>query len=174
MIPYSKQRNILNKTIEVNIMTKQITEATTAIVRDVEFFWANVKKPHAPFGTQQWDVQLRTTDKETKKQLESLGVKMKEADEGYFFANVKRKTVKANGDAMDPPQVIDSKRMPVDDNIGNGSKGHVKLFSYPYKVGGRSGIGCMLVALQVVEHIKYEGKTGVDFDDESGSTDEEF
>jgi len=148
--------------------------STTAIIRDLEFYWANLQRPHAPFGTEQWDVQVRTDNKDTVKELESLGVKMKKNDEGVFFANIKRKTKKANGEPMDPVKVVDAARNELKNSIGNGSKGHVKLFSYEWNVAGRSGRSAMLSAVQVTDLIEYNGKTGVDFDDESGASTEEF
>lgn len=136
----------------------------TVIIRNVEFHFANVFKPHAPFGTQIWDVQLRTTDEDTVKELMDIGVNMKKHDDGYFHANVKRKTISSKGEPMQPPVVVDAAKNPIESGIGHGSKGHVKLFSYDWQQQGRSGTSAMLVAMQVVDLIKYEGSDSVDFD----------
>ena len=136
----------------------------TAIIRDVELYWANLYKPHDPFGTMIFDVQIRTTDEDKVKTLEELGVKLKKHDDGYYFGNVKRKTVNAKGEPMDPPKVVDSSKAALTDPIGNGSTGNIKLFSYEYKVGGRKGRAAMLSAVQVVDLVPYETKGDVDFD----------
>ena len=136
----------------------------TAIIRDLELYWANLYKPHAPFGTEIFDVQIRTTDEDKVKVLKDLGVNLKKHDDGYYFGNVKRKTVNAKGDPMDPPKVVDSSKAALSDPIGNGSTGNIKLFSYEYKVGGRSGRAAMLTAVQVVDLVPYEAKGDVDFD----------
>ena len=144
------------------------TTSTTAIIRDVEFYWANVYKPHNPFGTEIWDIQIRTTDKKKVKECEELGITLKKHDEGYYFGNIKRKTVNAKGDPMDPPKVLNAAKESMDEGIGNGSKGNVKVFSYEYKVGGRAGRTAMLTALQVVDLVPYKlTSQEVDFDVET-------
>jgi len=144
------------------------TTSITDIIRNVEFYWANVYKPHAPFGTEIFDIQIRTTDDATVKQCESLGINLKKHDEGYFFGNIKRKTVNAKGDAMEPPKVLNAAKEMMDEPIGNGSKGNVKVFSYEYKVGGKKGRTAMLTALQVVDLVPYKTATQeVDFDVET-------
>ena len=139
------------------------------LISDLEFHYAKLGKPVSPFGTEQWEMQLRTTSKETKAQLEEAGVsvKLKEDDDGntYYAASVKRKTTDRKGNRMDPPRVVDTKRQAVDgDKIGNGSKGNIILFSYEYEVQGRSGTAAMLTAVQVTDLKIYEGGSGIDFD----------
>ena len=144
------------------------TTSMTDIIRNVEFYWANVYKPHAPFGTEIFDIQIRTNDAKTVKQCESLGINLKKHDEGYYFGNIKRKTVNAKGDAMEPPKVLNAAKEMMDEPIGNGSKGNVIVFSYDYKVGGKKGRTAMLTALQVVDLVPYKSATQeVDFDVET-------
>ena len=143
-------------------MTKSTSKV--AIVRDVEFHWANVIKPVSPFGAEQWDVQIRTVDLKKAAELTELGINMKKHDEGYLYANVKRKTKTNKGEAQKPPIVIDANMQPLSDSIGNGSKGHIKVFSYEYNVQGRSGRSAMLSAIQVIDLIPYGGSSGGDED----------
>ena len=140
----------------------------TAIVRDLDFHWANLTKSHSPFGTEVWDVQIRTTNDDTAKELSDLGVAVKKHDEGYFFANVKRKTVTSKGDKNTPVMVVDANKQPVTEEMGNGSKGHIKLFSYEYSTAGRSGVAAQLSAIQVVDFVEYK-RGGDDFDIEETS-----
>ena len=141
-------------------------ENTTAIVRDVVFNWPKLTKAHSPFGTLQYDIQVVTDNEETKAQLEALGVKMKEGADG-FYANIKRKAQRKDGSEQTPPKVLDvNKAEMTEDQInkmGNGSKGLIKLFSYNWDVGGRSGTSAMLVAIQVTEYLEYEGSSEEDF-----------
>ena len=135
------------------------------VVRDVTFNWGKLVDKHSPFGTLQWDVQVVTKDEATKAQLESAGVKMKSGEQGYY-ANIKRKANKSNGEPQEPPVVVDHLKEKMSDSavkaMGNGSKGHIKLFSYDYNMGGREGTSAMLVALQITDYVKYEG-AGEDF-----------
>lgn len=138
----------------------------TVIIRNVEFHFANLMKSHAPFGEEIWDVQIRVTDEDTIKTLKELGVNMKPHDDGYHHANVKRRVKNRKGDANTPVVVVDAQKNPWNPtvNIGHGSTGHIKLFSFDYNVGGRSGTGAMLSAVQVVDLVEYKGSDGVDFD----------
>ena len=149
-------------------MAKANSNSKVAIVRDLEIHWANVYKPHNPFGTEIYDIQVRTTDEKKVKELGELGINLKKHDDGYFFGNVKRKTVNAKGEPMEGPQVLDAAKAPMTDPIGNGSKGNIKVFSYEYKVGGRQGVAAMLSALQIVDLVPYsDGGNSVDFDVET-------
>lgn len=135
----------------------------TAIIRNLDFYWANLTKSHSPFGTEVWDVQVRTSDEATAKEMSDLGVSVKKHDDGYWFANVKRKTTNAKGDKNTPVSVVDANKQPVTAEMGNGSSGNIKLFSYEYKTAGRSGIAAQLSAVQVVDFVEYK-QGGDDFD----------
>jgi len=135
------------------------------VVRDVTFNWAKLVDKHSPFGTLQWDVQVVTNNDATKAQLESAGVKMKSGDNGYY-ANIKRKAVKANGEPQEPPKVVDTDKEEMAPSkiksMGNGSKGHIKLFSYDWEMAGKKGVSAMLVAMQITDYVSYDG-AGEDF-----------
>ena len=146
----------------------------TAIVRDLEFHWAHLQKPHNPFGTEIWDVQIRTTDKEKVAELKKHGINMKTHEDGYFFGNVKRKTVNNKGESMEAPKIVDAAKKEVTEVIGNGSKGHIKVFAYDYKVGPNKGRTAQLTAVQVIDLIPYEASSSTDFEDESGEDQDVF
>jgi len=135
------------------------------VVRDVTFNWPKLVDKHSPFGTLQWDVQVVTNNDATKAQLESAGVKMKSGDNGYC-ANIKRKAIKANGEANEPPKVVDTDKEEMAPSkvkaMGNGSKGHIKLFSYDWEMAGKKGVSAMLVAMQITDYVSYDG-AGEDF-----------
>jgi len=135
------------------------------VVRDVTFNWPKLVDKHSPFGTLQWDVQVVTNNDATKAQLESAGVKMKSGESGYY-ANIKRKAIKANGEANEPPKVVDTDKEEMAPSkvkaMGNGSKGHIKLFSYDWEMAGKKGVSAMLVAMQITDYVSYDG-AGEDF-----------
>lgn len=146
-----------------------INEKRTVIIRDAEMHWAKLSKPVEPFGTLQWELQIRTRDKDTAKKWKEdfyLTIKQEDDDDGkYWKANLKRKAIKKDGDKNTPPDVVDGSKQPIDGaTIGNGSVGNVMLFQYPYDVGGRKGVSSIISKVQVVNHKVYSPDSGTDFD----------
>lgn len=138
----------------------------TVVIRDVTFNWPKLVNAHSPFGSLQYDIQVVTDSEATKAQLEDAGVKMKKGENKTWYANVKRKAVNGKGETNEPPRVLNSEKEPMSKDLiqtmGNGSKGHLKLFSYDWEVGDRKGKSGMLVAIQVTDYVAYEG-AGEDF-----------
>ena len=146
-----------------------IDEKRTIIVRDAELHWAKLVRPVEPFGTLQWELQMRTRDKgvaEGWKKDFYLTVKPEEDDDGtYYKTNVKRKAIKKDGDQNSAPEVLDGNKKPIDGNVvGNGSVGNVMLFQYPYEMAGRKGVSSILSKVQVTELKEYKPTTETDFD----------
>lgn len=155
-----------------------LNEKRTIIVRNCEMHWAKLVQPVEPFGTLQWELQLRTMDEATAKQWEEdyLPVKKVDDEEGvYWKANLKKKALKKDGTENTAPNVVDAAKNPVDGNtVGNGSMGNVMLFQYPYSVAGRTGVSSILSGVQVIDHKVYTPNTATDFDvidDEAGADD---
>jgi hypothetical protein len=91
----------------------------------------------------------------------------------YWRANLRKKSIKADGEAADPPKVINGKMKSIDPNtIGNGSIGNVRIFQYDYKdkESGVAGKATVLMGVQVTNHIVYTPKERND-DDDFGETD---
>lgn len=134
---------------------------STTIIRDLEFHWAKLDKPVNPFGTEQYDLQVRFP----KKRVKEMGAygKVKEQPDGQFSINITRKAQNAKGEDT-PVRVVDSVKRPLEGLIGNGSKGHIIVYQYDWSHAGRSGTKTILVAVQVTEHIVYEDTGAVDFD----------
>ena len=126
-------------------------EAKEYRINDVELNWAKLGKPVNPFGTDQWELQIATTDK---------------ADSSKFTVSLKRKAVKANGDNNTPVRVVDAAALSMPSErvaqIGNGSTGNVIIYQHPYKHAGREGIASILTAVQVVTFNEYTAP--VDFE----------
>ena len=109
------------------------------LISNVELNWARVDTPVNPFGTEQWEVQIATTDKAQADELKANHLNVKEKD-GKFIVSLKRKAVKADGSPMEPVRVVNADRSVITDrrSIGNGSIGNVIVWQAPYDFQGRS------------------------------------
>ena len=156
-----------------------LNEKRTVIIKDVELFYTKLDQPVNPFGTEQWEAQIRTNDKDAadgwKKDF-FLNVK-ENKEEGFWFANLTRGLYrKDKGQVTDqknsPPDVVDGQRQPMDPTtIGYGSKGAVRVFQAPYNFKGRQGVSTTLSAVQVTKLVPYEKSSGIDFDVVEGAVD---
>jgi len=117
---------------------------------------------------------MRTSDKAQKEEWAKAGIKVtavRDDEEGpikYWRANLRKKSIKSDGEKADPPKVINGKMQPVEPNtIGNGSKGNVRIFQYDYKDNdtGVEGKACVLMGVQLTTHILYTPKPNDNSDD---------
>ena len=124
-------------------------EARNYRIDNVEINWAKLAKPVNPFGTEQWEIQIATTDK---------------ADSSKYTVSLKRKAYKADGSSNGPVRVVGKDTQPIADPsvIGNGSVGNVIVYQYPYSTAGREGIASSLTAVQIVTLNEYT--PAVDFE----------
>jgi len=161
-------------------MSNANNEATNVIIKDVQLYWAKLGKPVEPFGTLQWELQIRFPKKRVK-EMEQYG-KVKETDEaGIFSVNLKKKAEKKDGSPAMKVKLVDRKGGDVDPTIlGNGSTGNVKVMLKDYQIKGpngrvtKEGTQVMLIAVQVTDLVKYEPKNvGDDFDYEEDDSDTE-
>ena len=149
------------------------------ILNNVEVWYPKVDpaRPNARFSKKNptWEVQLRTYDKEVKKQWEALNLPVRPVvpDEGapYFRVNLRKKSIREDLTPAAPVQVIDGNMQPVDPNtIGNGSMANVRIYQYEYdKNEGGKGTASILMGIQLLKHIMYAPKPRED-DFESAST----
>lgn len=149
-------------------------EATNAIIKDVQLWWAKLGKPVEPFGTSQWELQIRFPKKRVK-EMEQFG-KVKETDEaGIYSINLKKKAELKDGSPAKPVKLVDRKGEDVDPKtLGNGSVGNVKVMLKDYQIKGpkgnvtKEGTQVMLIAVQVTKHVVYvpKDKNDFDYDDE--------
>ena len=143
-------------------------EARNYRIDNVELNWAKLSKPVNPFGTEQWELQIATTDKAIADTWSSnhLNVKQDKMESTNFTVSLKRKAVKAKGDANSAVRVVDSSAVALPhekiSQIGNGSTGNVIVYQYPYKQAGREGIANSLTAVQVIDFKEYTAP--VDFE----------
>jgi|SaaInl4_150m_RNA_FD_contig_21_1449009_length_1251_multi_4_in_0_out_0_3 hypothetical protein len=149
------------------------------ILHDCEIWYPKLMpgRPNAKFDKKNptWELQLRTTSKEKKKEWEALNLNVKavipdeDGADPFYRVNIKRKTIKADGTASKEVEVVDGNMDPVDPgSIGNGSIGNIRIFQYPYESDDGPGIASMLMAVQLTTHIVY--KSAIDPDDQFGAT----
>lgn len=151
-----------------------------SILKDQEvwFVKCNPTRPNKKFNKANptWECQIRTSNKEVRKQWEELLLPIKAImpDEGpaYWRVNLKKKTIKADGENASPVDVVNGAREPIDpDTIGNGSIANIRIFQYEYpKEGGGKGVTAVLMGIQVKKHIVYVPKAR---DDDFEDTDTE-
>jgi len=151
------------------------------ILKNVEIWFvkADPKRPNAKFNKKNptWECQIRTSDKTTKKEWEELRLPVKAVvpDEGpaYFRVNLRKKSIKEDGEKSSPVKVIDGKMNEIDPNtIGNGSIANVRIFQYEYpKEGGGVGVASVLMGLQLTKHLMYTPKPR---DDDFGDAETEI
>ena len=145
-----------------------------ALLNDCELWFVRCDplRPNAKFDKENptWEVQIRTTSKETKKIWQDLNLPIKAIvpDEGapYFKVQLKKGSIKKDGTAAEPVKVIGGDLKPIDPNIvGNGSVGNVRIWQYEYpKKDGGKGIASLLMGIQVVTLIEFKRKNRSDDD----------
>ena len=137
-----------------------------AILKNVEIFFCKLDpaRPNDRFDKENptWETQIRTRDKKQAKQWKDMNINVKTDDDeqGIFYkATLKKKSKKRDGADQNPVQVVKGDLTPVDVNkIGNGSIANVRVYQYPYDVGGKKGIATMLMALQITTLHEYTPK----------------
>jgi hypothetical protein len=124
----------------------------------------NPKKPSRKFNPKNptWECQIRTTDKNVKKEWENAGLKPKAIlpDEGtpYYRVNLKRKTIKHDGSLADCPTCVDRQLQPLNpDGVGNGSIADVRIFFYDFidKETSAKGKAPVLMGIKVLKQLVY-------------------
>lgn len=135
------------------------------LIQDVELNYPRLDQPVNPFGTEQYELQIATTDKAKAQELKDNHLNVKEKD-GVYTVSLKRKARKQNGEDNGKVRVVNSNKEAFEDvrSIGNGSRGNVILFQYPYDTMGRKGVASSLTAVQITDHVVYTPQGSVDFD----------
>jgi hypothetical protein len=161
---------MLRDPVKLTLIQKSKERTAMAKLYDVEIYFAKLGKPNGKFNKENptWELQIRTTDKEKKKEWEAIGLTVKAIvpDDGdtYFRANLKKKSIKSDGTPNEPVKLIDGKLRPIDPNtIGNGSIGNIRVFEYEYKDPmGATKKGFTLMTVQLTKHIVYTPRISED------------
>ena len=133
-------------------------------IENVELNWARLDTPVNPFGQEQYELQIATTDKKQVKLLKDNFFNVKEKD-GKFVVNLKRRANKTDGTPNGKVRVVDANLAPIENtrSLGNGSVGNVIVWQYPYEAMGRKGVAGSLTAVQVTKLVEYKSDNTTDF-----------
>ncbi|WP_396189901.1 hypothetical protein [Flavobacterium sp.] len=149
-----------------------------AILKNVEMWFAKLdpKHPNARMNKQNptWELQLRTSNAEQKKEWEALGFKPKlivgkegAEDEGepvltpegkkQWRINLKKKSLNKDNEPAAAVKVVNGHLEELDPNtLGNGSIGNVRIYQYEYdKADGTKALAAVLTGVQVTRHVMY-------------------
>lgn len=151
-----------------------------AILKNVEIWFTKVD-PARPSKTLDpkkptWEAQIRTKSKEVRKQWMEMNLRVKavredkEDDESpilYYFCNLKKKALKADGSAATPVTVVNGRGKDIDDvnSIGNGSMANIRIFQHEYTFEGVKGIATILMGIQLTKHVVYVPTPMEEFED---------
>ncbi len=139
------------------------------ILNDVTLNWTCINQPNTKY-TPRWETQAIVSAAQ-KKVLEGHGLKVKVEEDGTFSMRFKRNCETYAGKANKQPIVLDENKVPITDEIGNGSIGNVQYRVYEYKQYG-GGISSDLQAIQVTDLKTYAGKDGDEFSSTSAESTE--
>lgn len=132
-----------------------------ALLKNAELWYPRLipGRPNKKFSRENptWEIQIRTSNPEVRKSWEAQGVKLKAIvpDDGsppYWKTTLKKKIYKRDGTDNDPVEVKGGNLRDIDPaTIGNGSKGHVRIFQYEYPKaeGAGTGIASVLMGVQL-------------------------
>jgi len=135
--------------------------------------WAKVL-PHQLVTTDKfkdynfWSLDLEVTDKE-KDRLKKEGFRAwhKGGEEESNIFKFIRKETSSKGKELGAPKIVDvNKNLWADGEIGNGSLVKVSFFPFEHPNTAKVGLGKSLNAVQVIEHVPYEGGGLGEFEDE--------
>ena len=116
-----------------------------------------------------WSLDLEVTDKE-KDRLKKEGLRPwhRGGEEETNIFKFTRKETSSKGKELGAPKIVDAnKNTWAGGEIGNNSLVKVSFFTYEHAMTKKAGLGKSLNAVQVIEHVPYEGGAGVnEFEDE--------
>jgi len=110
-----------------------------------------------------WSIDLEVTDDE-KKRLVSEGLRpyYKDGEQETNIFKFFRKEVSNKGKEMFAPTIVDAKKNAWEGGqIGNGSLVKISFYTFEHAMSKKFGLGKTLNAIQVLEHVPYEGASGV-------------
>ena len=123
-----------------------------------------------------WSIDLEVDAKEKKRLVkEGLRPYFKGGKEETNIFKFQRKETTQAGKENGAPQVVDANKNPWSDGeLGNGSKVKISFFAFEHAMVESAGLGKILNAIQVIEHVPYEGRSGVSEFEAVGTEVEEF
>jgi hypothetical protein len=123
-----------------------------------------------------WSIDLEVSDKEKKRLIkEGLRPYHKDGETETNIFKFQRKEVSSKGNELGAPTIVDANKNPWGNGeIGNGSQVKISFFAYEHAMTKKFGLGKALNAVQVIDHVAYEGGAGVSEFEAVGEVVEEF
>ncbi len=143
----------------------------TYTFKGVTFHYANLSdKPRKGLSARlQWDVRVEFP-KELLPEIKALGIHIKKevddesGDVSYSFGAKQTYINPTTGEPFTKPTVLDGNNRRMKGNeIGNGSKGMVKISVFDYNYQGKPGKAANLLALKVTDLVKYVYESDPEF-----------
>lgn len=149
-----------------------------AVIKNAELWFLKLdpKRPSTAFNKVQWEVQIRTKDKEVNKQWREMKLATKliedeKTGETYYRVNLHKKANKEGDSYVGPVEVVDGKLKPLNPNtVGNGSIGNIVIFQSEYVFEGKAGIRSTPMRIQVTLHKVYVPKKREEFEETETET----
>lgn len=123
--------------------------------------WASVLAPNTTFEPM-YQIDLVIEDDQVK-EAEKQGLKVKKTDDGNVV-RFRRKQFRKDGQENRPPVVVDARKQPVTELIGNGSYVKVQFNVYEWSNKFGSGTGADLQGVQVIDLVPFTGQDGGEFE----------
>ena len=127
------------------------------VLKNVRVKYAKVIRPGKAYEERmpdEWSVNMYVTP-EDRDIIMAHGAQPKEDKAGAEYFIAKRKVVNKAGDEVKPPTVVDGKKQPFTEDVGNGSVCNIAVTPFPWTMGKKSGVLLYLNAVQVVNHVAY-------------------
>lgn len=137
-------------------------QAKQIVLRNVRVKYAKLIKPGQAMDENQpdlWSVNMYVTDADHAI-LNDLGAVPKVDKSGVEYFVGKRNVKNKKGEDVKPPAIVDKKKQPFTEEIGNGSECNIAITPFHWTKLGKSGVLLYLNAVQVVNFVAQS--SGVD------------
>lgn len=143
-------------------------KAQQIVLKNVRVKYAKLIRPGQAYDEGQpdlWSVNMYV-NAEAKAQLTAVGATPKIDKEGGEYFIAKRNVVNKNREDVKPPILVDGRKEPFTEEVGNGSICNIAVTPFPWEKGRagtpsyKTGVLIYLNAVQVVNHVPMS--TGAD------------
>ena len=135
-------------------------------------YWAKLDRAVNSFDPSKprWSIDI-SLDKETKAQIEELGIPVKNKGKDHTpsgdFVTFQKDQFLSNGQELPKPRLMDAKKNDISGTLlGNGSMVKVSFYPKEWKYANRQGVRGVLKDVQLLELIEYVPKD--EFEEEDG------
>ena len=129
------------------------------IISNATISWPHLVTPSTKFNVDgTYEVRAEISDSDAQ-ELRDMGVSVK-SEEGVNIVNLRKKAKNKNGEAQKAPQVVTADLTAMTSEqiskIGNGTKANLRIRTYDWNFGGKSGTSAVLEGVQVTQLVEYD------------------